>query len=218
MAEESNGASIVAPTVKILTRKEKNKIAANFFREMYTQIYLHPPRSKKEYIGWVNVLSQGGSLEGVYRGLTLSREYRTLEAEGPKANLAASRFFVREVARLRLKENATDGNVDKLAGKLLQKIVGISIFTLKKELGDRMLTHYSDLESIQAKADWYGELSARWAAKGVDFGLEQRNKADAKYHSDWAKSSSVGFVQWEILNRVHRLLNHYGELKIEGKK
>ena len=46
---------------------------------MYTQIYLHPPRTKEEYNGWANVLYQGGSLEGVYRGLTLSREYRDLE-------------------------------------------------------------------------------------------------------------------------------------------
>lgn len=202
--------------VKVLTKKEKQKIARQFFQEMYLQIFLRPPATKKEYIGWVNVLYQGGSIEGVYRGLTLSSEYRELE-QG-KAKLSAVRFFAREVARLRLSDDATDEQVNALAGKLFQKISSLSIFTLKRELGDRMLSHYDGLKTRQEKSQWYGAISKRWAELGVDFGLEQRNKADEKYHANWASNANEGYVQWEILNKVNRLMNHYGGLKVDAGK
>ncbi len=85
---------------------------------------------------------------------------------------------------------------------------GASVYTLKRVLGDEALKIVSEKRGDpEARAAWYGKWAAGIAHRGGDFGLAQRNLADAAFHSQWARQASEDRLIWEVLNRVHRVLN-----------
>lgn len=191
---------------------------AGFYRwlskEMYEQVMGKPVTSASQIDGWANVLSQRGSIEGVYNGMVHSVEYASLEKG--KADGKAVSFFTQEIAIVSnpilpdshpsIKENVE--KYSKLAA-------GASLYSLKRALGEKILA-----ESIQRKNDkeqlaiWYSALATRWARMDIPFGLERRNNKDEIYHLQWAKESNLGLIQWELLNRAHRILNSLGGVKI----
>jgi hypothetical protein len=98
--------------------------------------------------------------------------------------------------------------VQDLERKYNVEFANASIFTLKRVLSDELLKLVSekshDPKALQA---WYGEWVERMASKGVDFGVPLRNRADAAFHTQWAATADPDRLRWEILNRVHRILN-----------
>ena len=100
------------------------------------------------------------------------------------------------------------------AGQPLTREGGMAIFgrasilTLKRVLGSEGL---KVIRAKKATPDglslWYGKFAARLATRGVDFGIALRNKADEAFHVQWAKSATEDQLVWEVLNRLHRLLN-----------
>ncbi|MEK6578246.1 MAG: hypothetical protein AABZ55_03390, partial [Bdellovibrionota bacterium] len=89
-----------------------------------------------------------------------------------------------------------------------------SLFTLKRVLGEEILKIVDEKKQDRLDlAIWYSKWAVRMAAKKVDFGLPLRNSADEKFHFDWAMKASVDQLQWETLNRIHRLLNEAHEKK-----
>ena len=83
-----------------------------------------------------------------------------------------------------------------------------SIFTLKRALGDEALKVIADKKSVaEDLANWYAKETLRLIDTQVDFGLALRNKRDEKFHHDWAMSFSQDRLTWEVLNRLHRVLN-----------
>jgi hypothetical protein len=88
--------------------------------------------------------------------------------------------------------------------------VGSSYFTLKRVLSDEVLK-LINVKSFDKTllAKWYGEWVNSLASHQMDFGLELRNKSDAKYHEKWATEVELDLIKWESLNRVQRILNHY---------
>jgi len=102
------------------------------------------------------------------------------------------------------------------SGDLLEKyaaqFAGASIFTLKRVLGDEALKVVNaKMDEKEKLAAWYSKWVVRMAEKKVDFGLELRNKLDEQFHYKWAMSSSEDQLRWEVLNRLHRVLNHANE-------
>ena len=88
-----------------------------------------------------------------------------------------------------------------------------SVFTLKRLLGELALECVEELERQGRLNDWYAEWATRLAAESgqggaaVDFGLAQRNRSDVAFHRTWAREASLDRIHWEVLNRVHRILN-----------
>lgn len=86
---------------------------------------------------------------------------------------------------------------------------GSSIYTMKRVLGDWGLKaaalHLE--ESPERFRDWYADFAARAAKKGVDFGLELRNESSRAFHREWAARAGEDQIRWEVLNRLHRILN-----------
>ncbi|HTL12536.1 MAG TPA: hypothetical protein VL588_08625, partial [Bdellovibrionota bacterium] len=73
--------------------------------------------------------------------------------------------------------------LDQLATKYSNLFVGASIFTLKRILGDEALKVMAVKKEYREKfALWYSQWVVAEAGYGVDFGLDQRNKADADFH------------------------------------
>jgi hypothetical protein len=101
--------------------------------------------------------------------------------------------------------------VDQLFHQYAHDFAGGSYFTLKRVLGDELLELMSqkshDTKDPKALAQWYGKFVHRMVGTGVDFGLALRNNPDEKFHEGWAESVSGDLLRWEVLNRIHRVIN-----------
>lgn len=98
--------------------------------------------------------------------------------------------------------------VESLRSKYTQVFIGAGAFRLKRVLGEVAIQVVGqNREYPQKMALWYAKWAVRMCAQGVDFGLPQRNQADEGFHFDWAVRAGEDRVKWEVLNRIHRLIN-----------
>lgn len=105
-------------------------------------------------------------------------------------------------------------NIRPLAEKYSKQFVGASIFTLKRVIGDEAIKTIDALDQYPGKvALWYSKWVVRICQRKVDFGLALRNKADEGFHYKWALETSVDRIKWEVLNRLHRVLNEANRQK-----
>ena len=91
------------------------------------------------------------------------------------------------------------------------------LYSLKRELGEKILSEVNKRKNDRnALANLYADLVIRWGKTNIPFGLAQRANADPEFHRNWAKENSIGLIQWELLNRAHRVLNSYGGVLISS--
>src|SRR5581483_2838831 len=91
----------------------------------------------------------------------------------------------------------------------LEYFSGSSLFRLKRVLGEEALKLVWQLrKSPEDLALWYANWVTHMAEKKINFGLVLRNKPDEKFHYQWAMHTPVDRIEWEILNRYHRMLNY----------
>jgi hypothetical protein len=87
---------------------------------------------------------------------------------------------------------------------------GASFYTLKRVLGDELLRLCAEKSGDQKDlAKWYGAWVNRVDGLHVDFGLALRNNPDPEFHRGWAMSVSSDRLRWEVLNRIHRVINQF---------
>jgi hypothetical protein len=106
--------------------------------------------------------------------------------------------------------------VDKkaLTEQYTRLFLGASIFTMKRIIGDEALKVMAIKREYREKfAQWYSRWVVRMCGKGVDFGLALRNKSDEQFHYNFALGISEDRLQWEVLNRLHRVLNEKNRSK-----
>ncbi|MBI4924654.1 MAG: hypothetical protein HY843_01905 [Bdellovibrio sp.] len=83
-----------------------------------------------------------------------------------------------------------------------------SIFTLKRVIGDEALKVIASKENSKENlAAWYGRWTIKLTQYKVSFGCELRDTGSELFHRKWAQNVSVDILRWEVLNRLHRLLN-----------
>jgi hypothetical protein len=98
--------------------------------------------------------------------------------------------------------------IQQLSADYKKIFVGAPVFTLKRVLGDEALKVISFKSNYRENlALWYSKWVVRLAGRNVDFGVALRNKPDEAFHYKWALESSPDRIRWEVLNRLHRLLN-----------
>jgi hypothetical protein len=89
-----------------------------------------------------------------------------------------------------------------------------NLFTMKRVLGTEVFKVIAAKKATRhVLAAWFGLWSARMAGRGVDFQYEQRNGTDPDGYAEWAFGASTDRIQWEVLFRLHRVLN-----ESEGKR
>src|SRR5690606_31862622 len=78
--------------------------------------------------------------------------------------------------------------LDVLAKEYTSVFMNASFFTLKRVLSDEALKVivHKRAKSSSELAKWYSLWVVRMARYHVDFGISLRNKADEKFHYDWA--------------------------------
>jgi hypothetical protein len=232
-----SGAPSPVPRLTIAEVENARKRArAELLREMMLVVYMRPPKDVGEFNSYMNVLQQGASFEGLYNGFTHSSDFRVLEASNKGATPAALSVFGQELAALEADlpqpTEFTAASAQPLARPVMpeagpdhpqispkpvkvltadaysQLFVGASIFTLKRVLGDEALKVVGSKRDFTGKlALWYSKWVVRIAERGVDFGIPARNRADEAFHYNWALTATEDQLEWEVLNRVHRVLN-----------
>lgn len=205
---EPNGSKMMSPREKFAFHKW-------LVIEMQEQIFARPIKDTSSAAGWANVLGQRASIEGVYHGIILSSEYVSLE-KGNAANIKALRFFGNEMAMLEFPSaHESDSRVLAAAAKYVKESMGLPIYTLKRELGERILREADKRRGDSEKlAAWFAGIAARWAMHDINFGMPQRNNKDEVFHFNWAKENTLGMIEWELLNKAHRILNHLGGIAV----
>lgn len=91
--------------------------------------------------------------------------------------------------------------------------VGASIFTLKRVLADEALKVLTaEREYPEKFALWYSAWVVDLTRYKIDFGLQLRSSPDPSFHYKWALGASRDRQTWEVLNRIHRILNHFARI------
>ncbi|MEK6705823.1 MAG: hypothetical protein AABZ06_08540 [Bdellovibrionota bacterium] len=194
----------------------KAKIYAELLREIFLVVLLDEPKDRSQFGNLVDALNQGASLEGIYNGLTHSAEYRKLETKGPKASVTALEIFLKHLdifeSELPVPTQFGSGNDNETTSSvsdIKQYFQNSSIFTLKRVAADEALKVIDFKRTERSKLVlWYSKWAVAQTSNNVDFGLALRNRSDEVFHYNWAVNASEDNLKWEILNRVHRLLNH----------
>jgi hypothetical protein len=215
MVREQTNSTAEPNTTKMMSPREKFAFHKWLVLEMQEQIFARPAKDQNSAAGWANVLGQRASIEGVYHGIILSSEYANLE-KGNAADIKALRFYGNEMAMLEFPSaQESDARVQGAAAKYVKESMGLPIYTLKRELGERILREADKRRGDTEKlAAWFAGIASRWARQDINFGMPQRNNKDEAFHFNWAKENTLGMIQWELLNKAHRILNHLGGIAV----
>jgi hypothetical protein len=215
-----------APAPASAQRAQRN---SEMLKEMYLVVLRREPQDKAEFGNWVDSLNQGASIEGVYNGFVHSSVYKNLEAGSGAASAGALKVFgelfsaltqiLPEAQRGDLAdEHESPAGVDvvEFKGKkspapesASKKLIGTSLYALKRILGDealKVVAHQSRNYRGEL-AQWYSKWAVSMNAYQVDFGLALRHKPEEKFHYDWALAADDDQIRWEVLNRIHRVMN-----------
>lgn len=96
----------------------------------------------------------------------------------------------------------------RLSADYSHQFVGSSLFTLKRVLGEEALKVFTSKMDYREKvALWFSKWVPHTVQRGIDFGILLRNNPDEAFHYKWAVENSEDQVKWEVLNRLHRILN-----------
>ena len=206
-------------------------VHAEFIKELLQVVLWREARTENEFNKYLNILDQGAHLEGVYNGIVYSDEYRSREKGA--ARIAALKAYSKIMTQLLLdqkydplkikppaspdvppleKETAPSQPTEQERAKLLaeveQEALTQPVFVLKRKLGEEVLKTIALKREYREKmSTWYGRFSVLMGEFNVEFGLPERNRRDEYYHYRWALEANEDRIKWELLNRVHRVLN-----------
>jgi len=145
---------------------------------------------------WMNILSQGGTREGVYRALVLDNTYYSLEKRKYPVNgkiiIFAKWYLTKFVDK-------------KTSDKKLQKI---NFFHLKRVVAEHSLEIIDAFKKRNDLLDWYGVLSGNIAQKysGL-FKGKIRNNPSIIDHRNWAAKVPLDYLKSEVILKVHKIFN-----------
>jgi len=178
----------------------KTELEEKFYYAYLKEIYEATRQTKPnddEIAKMMNVLSQGGSREGVYHSLVLDSTYGGMENyEKP------------------VKSNAADFAVyfyGRYIGKKIEKesLKGMNIYSLKRLMADKALDiidAYGDNREDLEK--WYAVMSSDLASKfPLAWSSKLRKDTSSLVHKSWASRVPVQHIKSESLIKIHTALN-----------
>jgi hypothetical protein len=148
---------------------------------------------------WMNVLSQGGTQEGVYRGLVLDQTYGGLENYPMNSSADLAQFSV-EIFKQYLKREQT-----------VERLAQVNFFSLKRILVERSLEIFEAIAASEVDMvyRWYGHLSGTLAREYPEVFTESpRSQTSMRYHYEWAKTSPEQLIKAELIIKLHLVMNY----------
>lgn len=181
-------------TVKISDEDQK-KYNFFFVKEVFTAVRRRDANAD-EISQWMNVLQQGGTREGVYRGLVLDQTYAGLENYPMPVNDSIVAFASRFLEVYTGKKYETE------------KLMGFNFFALKRSVTERALEVIDAFPTEQDRMAWYAVLSAEMAKDNAKaFENKTRINTSAEAHLNWAQSYSTQYLKSEVVIKLHKIFN-----------
>ncbi len=181
-----------------LSAKELASFNQLYIQELY-EATRQRPANTNDIAKWMNVLSQGGTREGVYRNLVLDQSYAGLEGGPfpmrPRASEFASSFMQKYIGK----------EVSKKA------MSSASLYTVKRIITDDALDIVDEF-LYEGRMDdlytWYAVMSSEFATEYPNaFKAKSRQETDASWHKSWAEKVGWQVLKSEVIIKIHSLLN-----------
>ena len=179
-----------------LTGKDKEKFDYGYVREVI-EVTRKTPAKDQDINTWFNVLSQGGSREGVYRAMVLDGGYNSLESypEPPNDKLIE---FVISFSNKYLNKNYTPETLKK-----------VNLYTIKRIVVDNTL---DTMENFLATPDdlsiWYAYLSSEFATNYPTLWANKARKfTEYEFHEKWASEVPIQLIKSEVIIKLHLVMN-----------
>lgn len=184
------------PDKIILNPEVENKYYYAYIKEVYQATRQTKPNDD-EITKLMNVLTQGGSREGVYHSLVLDSVYGGMENYDKKVKVNAADFAVYFC--------------NKYVGKKIEKesLNGMNIYSLKRLIADKALdiidAYGENREDIEK---WYAIMSADLALKFPSIWTGQMRKdVSVRNHKSWASKVPLQHIKSETLIKIHGVFN-----------
>lgn len=180
----------------VLKRELEEKFHFAYIKEIYEATRQTNPNDD-EIAKMMNVLSQGGSREGVYHSLVLDSTYGGMENydKPVKSNSAdfAVYFYGRYIGKKISKES----------------LKGMNVYSLKRLMADKALDiidAYGDNREDLEK--WYAVMSSDLASKFPQvWSSKLRKDTSSLVHKSWASRVPVQHIKSESLIKIHTAMN-----------
>ncbi|WP_127718404.1 hypothetical protein [Halobacteriovorax sp. HLS] len=185
-------------TSKTKISKEKlEKANLSFIYQIYKATRMTDP-NENEVARWMNVMSQGGSREGVYRALVLDGTYAGREnTDAPITDETIE--FVQYYLSTFLDKSISKESLEKSNFYTLKRIITEQTLEILDELT------YKKMEDFY---NWYAVFSAEVAKKYPStFDNKVRVSTSREKHKKWAMYVPVQHVKSEVMIKLHTLFN-----------
>lgn len=181
-----------------ISPEQAKKLDYAYLMELFDVTRRSKP-SQKEVNDWMNVLSQGGSREGVYRGLVLDQTYYGLENfQRPVSDKVAE--FAFQFMQKYLGQNTE-----------LEKLKAANFFTLKRVLTEKSLEVIDEYlkNNPEECYRWYAVFSAEMGGRFTPIWKNDLRKSSSKKeHMHWAELVPEQHLKSEVIVKLHAIFNN----------
>lgn len=179
-----------------LDEKTKSRYNLAFIDELFQVVRTNPGKDE-EIAGFLNVLDQGGTREGIYRKIILDEIYATLEQYEERPSEALVNFV------------HDFGN--KYLGRAYSKegMQEFNLFSLKRILGERALDLLDVLsQDAEDVYRWYTVFSVELAENypGLWTNKARANQSES-FHYNWARSVPFQQIKSEVIIKLNVVMN-----------
>jgi hypothetical protein len=184
-------------SIKKLSPEKKRRYDLAFIREV-SKITRNLKSKNDEDQRWLNVMSQGGTREGVYRGIVLDDRYKRLERGRYPVGQKVAEFSV-YYANNFLSQDLK-----------LSAVSSSNFYTLKKVLVERSLEVLDSFPSNKDDIyDWYAVFSGYLARKYPNLWKNRlRKNKNLKSHKAWSKNVPEQHLKSEVIIKLHKTFNY----------
>lgn len=180
-----------------LSEKQWERYNVNYIKELF-EVVRKDQANRNDLSKWMNVLSQGGTQEGVYRAMVLDQNYAGLENYPNPVNEAVIDFTIWYMKKFNDREYPRD------------KVEGINFFSIKRIMTEKSLETLDGL-AVRDADDFYrwyavfsGELARRYPNAFRD---KLRSNPIMARHEAWAKGSPEQLIKAEMIIKLHLVFN-----------
>lgn len=154
--------------------------------------------NRNDIAKWMNVLTQGGTREGMYRALVLDSTYAGLENYPNPLNDALINFAIEYYTTY--------------VGRSIKKesLESINFYTLKRLTTERTLEVIDELKKNKDNLHkWYAVFSGDLAKRYPEIWQNKvRKETNKRFHLNWAKQAPSQHLKSEVIIKLHKTLNY----------
>ena len=179
-----------------INKQKASRYHVSYLKEIM-QVTRKVRASEQQLSTWYNVLSQGGTREGVYRAIVLGDLYTSLEKDERPIGDPLIEFSISYFQKY-LHKNITASQIERS-----------NFFSLKRVLCEKTLELIDSFPTNNDHLErWYALLSAELAKRPeLTFNSKIRKSSDPLLHYNWAKSVPTQHIKSETLIKMHLFMN-----------